>query len=90
VSQISPDALLVIYGQNGPHDEVRILANRAGLEKLVSVLAITLSSENSEGVDREFLPPDGEAFYVRVKILEKPFGDSAWHDIEPWYAELLW
>jgi hypothetical protein len=59
-----------------PHDDVIIEGNREGIQHLISLLTRSIEANETAtaiytGRENTFFPPDGEGYYVNIRMLEK-------------------
>lgn len=71
-------ALLHVYAQDGPHDEVYIVGNRDGLGRLLRAIECALKDEKGDCVA---MTSDGEHFVAIVLRRDDPLVSDVWQKL---------
>jgi hypothetical protein len=66
-----------LHAQQSEHDEAYIIANTAGIARLITALAQVLTSPTGTAT-AELMAADGEGFELFVIRDDSEFGGSAW------------
>jgi hypothetical protein len=81
--------MLHIHGQCAHHDDVEIMGNRAGLERLRTMLEAVLRKDNPTPIAKyeSLWVGDGEGYGLLITLYDKPRFDDWGHVAVPYHVD---